>query len=74
MFTCVMSSPIEITCPALRNPSNGTVTYAKVFPRSIAVYKCNKGFRLSDSGNRRMCTDNGIWNKFEPMCKRIMLI
>ncbi len=78
---------LEITCPALTNPSNGSVSYGGSLSNSdssysfnvTATYNCNTGFSLVGGNNTRTCTGNGssttgAFNGVSPICERELYI
>ena len=57
-----------VECPALQNPTNGTVTYdERVYPNE-AVYECEDGFELSGEATRE-CQIDGDWTNDAPECE-----
>ena len=65
---CLLIRISAVECPALKNPTNGTVTYdERVYPNE-AVYECENGFELS-GGATRKCQIDGDWSGDAPACE-----
>jgi len=61
------SSGTGLTCPALTNPSNGSVSAPTRNRGDAAVYSCDTGYRLTGS-KTRTCQADGTWNLTDPTC------
>ena len=61
-----------VTCPRLREPSHGTVTYSVATPSlpwtSGATFSCNTGFKLHGAENST-CQEDGSWSAPAPQCQ-----
>ena len=62
-------SVVEIKCPDLDDPKDGSVDVSGVLPGDKAKYRCDYGFRL-DGEHTRTCQYNGVWTGEAPTCKR----
>ena len=59
------------SCDVLSDPENGEVTFSSTVYLSRAVYSCNDGYELSQTGSVvRICRTNGQWSSFAPQCNR----
>ena len=57
----------HVTCPMLKDPDFGRLTYKGRYPFNSSEYICNKGYYLK--GNQaRFCMFSGNWNGTEPIC------
>jgi hypothetical protein len=61
------SSGTGLKCPALTNPSNGSVSAPTRNRGETAVYSCDTGYRLTGS-KTRTCQADGTWNLTDPTC------
>jgi len=61
------SSGAGPNCPALKDPSNGSVSASPTTRGSTAVYSCNTGFNLSGS-KTSTCQADGTWSVAAPTC------
>ena len=62
---------LVVDCDVLSDPENGQVTFLSTVYQSQAVYSCNSGFELSQTGSvQRICRANGLWSSFAPQCNR----
>ena len=62
---------LEITCPALRNPADGTASFSNEFNNgSVAMFDCHHGYRLNgaDSLMCNIMNMTAAWNGTEPSC------
>lgn len=57
-----------IKCPELQNPVNGLVDYTERTFESIAHYKCNDGYAMTQGEAVRICQGNGKWSGKEVEC------
>ena len=62
-------SLLEILCPGLDAPANGTVDVPSRTVGSMATYSCDDGFRLVDGSTTRTCEENGQWTGLQPTCE-----
>ena len=63
------SLPLAIYCPDLEHPQYGSV---KIIGKNVdgkAEYKCNNGYKLYGSSQRK-CLYSGVWDGSLPTCKR----
>lgn len=61
-------------CGDLSDPENGQVTLSSTIYQSQAVYSCNDGYELSQTGSvQRICRASGVWSSFAPQCNRKLL-
>ena len=61
--------PSAIYCPDLDHPQYGSV---KIIGKNVggkAEYKCNNGYKLYGSSQRK-CLYSGVWDGSVPTCKR----
>ena len=61
--------PSAIYCPDLEHPQYGSV---KIIGKNVdgkAEYKCNNGYKLYGSSQRK-CLYSGVWDGSLPTCKR----
>ncbi len=66
--------PAVVTCPALTNPDNGTVSVPSNNFGSIATYTCNQGYNLTGGGMTRTCGANGMWSGGDPTCQSTLYL
>jgi hypothetical protein len=59
-----------VTCPALTNPTNGTVDDGDAEFGANASYTCNEGY-ASAGGSARTCQANGSWSGAAPTCNPV---
>ncbi len=59
--------PAVVTCPALADPTNGTVGVPNNTYGSNATYTCNTGY---NGDTTRTCGDDGLWSGSDPTCDR----
>jgi CUB/sushi domain-containing protein len=60
--TCVL-----VSCPALSDPDNGSVSVTSTTYGSTASYSCRSGFVLSGSSSTA-CQADGTWSNPKPSC------
>ena len=81
MYTCVYNDHVTAVsiiimrlsyadCGRLANPTNGQVYYMQTTLNAIAVYKCQRGYRLIGN-QKRTCQNNFLWSGQAPSCKSI---
>eukprot|EP00299_Pterocystis_sp_00344_P015005 c7476_g1_i1.p1 GENE.c7476_g1_i1~~c7476_g1_i1.p1 ORF type:complete len:1072 (+),score=291.51 c7476_g1_i1:26-3217(+) len=62
----------QVTCPILPNPANGLATVSGAIRyRSVAVYSCDAGYKLSSPVNIRECGIDGKWTQSAPLCLNV---
>ena len=64
-FQCF--SLIEITCPSLHTPLNGTKSSEDVTVDGVVTFSCNRGYTLSGTSSLQ-CEPTGSWNGTAPHC------
>ncbi len=62
---------VAVTCPDLKNPSNGIVDYSSNVYQSEARYHCNLGYSLIGESSR-ICQSSGQWTTSQPSCQRML--
>ncbi len=60
---------IEIFCPTLTDPVDGSVSFSSVSVDSTATYSCNTGFELVGVAPRTCFAGTGEWSGMEPTCQ-----
>ena len=60
---------LELRCPDLENPADGSVVYDGLVVGSQATYSCNDGYRLVGSSTRT-CEIDGTWSGESPLCSQ----
>ena len=59
--------PLQVACPQLIQPSNGSVVVESTQLGGIALYSCSTGFsRIGLTA--RVCLENSTWSGAEPIC------
>lgn len=67
----VLTFLLVVDCDELSDPENGQVTFSSTVYQSQAVYSCNDGYELSQTGSmQRICRASGVWSSFAPQCNR----
>lgn len=62
---------LVVDCDVLSDPENGQVMFSSTVYQSQAVYSCDNGYELSQTGSvQRICRANGLWSSFAPQCNR----
>jgi len=64
-----VTSDLDLTCPALEKPENGTVacTRSGLVVGDICTFRCDDGFDLIGSATR-ICLGNQTWSGTEATC------
>ena len=66
----LLSSSIVVDCGKLEHPRNGIVTLKKTVYNSVAIYKCEGGYKLVGP-SKRICLASGQWDGKAPICKGV---
>ena len=64
-----------MSCGALPDPANGSVSTTGITFGDMSTYSCNAGFNLM-GGSTRTCQASGatgVWSRSAPTCQRVLL-
>ena len=72
MVTHKVFSVVEIECPPLKSPMNGTISNENNVVESIILFTCLNGFEVTEHPVL-LCLESGYWNGTEPICTGVYI-